>query len=154
MLFVIPFAFLPGLRRAHCGNAVRLRSDAGATNSTLRRPRYELKDIRKVENLHVFLWLLKDLSWCALWRVLGMSMALPALAVAMWIAWRTRKTASDGVHNAAVCFWICANITWMTGEFYFNDHTRRLASGFFYGGMLLLVAYYGYELLRRFIRRV
>ena len=42
----------------------------------------------------------------------------------------------------------------MTGEFYFNDHTRRLASGFFYSGMLLLVAYYSYELMRRFIRRV
>jgi hypothetical protein len=105
-----------------------------------------LKNIRKVENLHVFLWLLKDLSWCGLWRALGMSMALPALLIAVWIAWHSRKVASDCVHNAAVCFWICANIIWMTGEFFFNDHSRKLASGFFYCGMFVLVSYYSYEI--------
>lgn len=78
-----------------------------------------------------------------------MSMALPALAIAIWIAWHSRKVISDLVHNAAVCFWICANITWMTGEFFFNDHSRKLASGFFYFGMALLVVYYGYELALR-----
>jgi hypothetical protein len=32
------------------------------------RPRYELKDIRKIENFGVALWLLEDLAWFSLWR--------------------------------------------------------------------------------------
>ena len=109
-----------------------------------------MKDIRKIENLHVFLWLMKDLSWCALWRGLGMTMVLPTLLVVLWITWHSRKQLSDCVHNGAVCFWICANITWMIGEFYFNDHTRGIARVFFFGGMILLIGYYGYEAVRKF----
>jgi hypothetical protein len=26
---------------------------------------------RKMENLHIVFWLLKDLSWCMVWRPLG-----------------------------------------------------------------------------------
>src|SRR6266478_9267478 len=110
-----------------------------------RRTRYELKDIRKIENLHVALWLLKDLSWCSLWRTLGMVMVIPTLVVAIWITWHSRKVLADCVHNGAVCFWICANITWMIGEFFFNDHSRGIARMFFFGGMALLIGYYLYE---------
>jgi hypothetical protein len=58
---------------------------------------------------------------------------------------------ADCVHNAAVCFWICANITWMTGEFFFNDQTRGIARWFFYSGMALLVTYYASELWRKLL---
>ena len=88
---------------------------------------------------------MKDMSWCALWRVAGMSMSLPALAVAIWITWHSRKVRADCVHNAAVCLWVSANITWMTGEFFFADRTRQFASGFFASGMALLLGYYAYE---------
>lgn len=109
-----------------------------------------MKDIRKIENLHVALWLLKDLSWCSLWRGLGMTMVIPTLAVAIWITWHSRKVLSDLVHNGAVCLWICANITWMVGEFFAEDHTRGSAVMFFYCGMALLVGYYAYELYLKF----
>lgn len=108
-----------------------------------------MKDIRKVENLHVALWLMKDLSWCSLWKILGLAMVGPTLAVALWITWNSRKSLSDCVHNGAVCLWIGANITWMVGEFFFNDRTRPAAQIFFFAGVAVLIAYYGYEVVSR-----
>ena len=81
-----------------------------------------------------------------------MTMVLRTFAVAVWIAWHSRKVASDAVHNAAVCFWICANITWIIGEFSFNDHSRGLAGAFFFGGMALLIGYYVYQAILRLKR--
>lgn len=101
-------------------------------------------DIRKIENLHVALWLLKDLSWCSSWKALGMAMVLPTLLVAIQISWHSRKHLADFIHNAAVCLWILANITWMVGEFFYNDGTRGYAKLFFYAGVALLIGYYGY----------
>lgn len=101
-----------------------------------------MKDIRKIENLHVLLWLVKDMSWCNSWHKLGMIMVVPTLFIAAKIAWETRKSLSDFVHNSAVCLWICANITWMTGEFFYEDHTRPYARLFFFAGMAVLGLYY------------
>lgn len=101
-----------------------------------------MKDMRKLENLHVALWLLKDSSWCASWKWVGMAMVIPTLVVAGKIAWESRKVISDLIHNLAVCLWICANITWMTGEFFFEDHTRVYAKVFFFSGLTLLAGYY------------
>lgn len=74
-----------------------------------------------------------------------MAVALPTLFVAFWITWHSRKVLSDCVHNGAVCFWVCANITWMIGEFFFADRSRPPARMFFFGGMGLLILYYLYE---------
>lgn len=101
-----------------------------------------MNDIRKIENLHVTLWLLKDVSWCSDWKIFGLLMALPTLAVALKICWDTRRHIADLAHNIAVALWICANITWMIGEFYYNDGTRPLAKVFFFSGMALLTVYY------------
>lgn len=98
--------------------------------------------MRKVENAHVALWLMKDVSWCRSWTGLGLLMVGPTLALAIYICWKGRKETGELVHNAAVCLWICANITWMIGEFYFNDGTRRYTTGFFYCGMAILAGYY------------
>ena len=107
-----------------------------------------MHDTRKLENLHVALWLTKDVSWCASWQWLGMAIAIPTLIVAAKICWDTRRVVSDAIHNVAVFLWICANITWMTGEFYFNDGTRAYAKVFFYSGMVLLAGYYMFEVFR------
>ena len=100
---------------------------------------------RKLENAHVALWLLKDCSWCSSWHWLGMAMAIPTLVIAGRIAWESRRSVSETVHNVAVCLWIVANITWMTGEFFFEDGTRAIAKLFFFAGLVLLVGYYGWE---------
>ena len=54
------------------------------------------------------------------------------------------------MHNGSVCFWICANIIWMIGEFYFNERSRVIALVFFFGVIILLIGYYSYETVRKF----
>ena len=101
-----------------------------------------MHDTRKIENLHVALWLLKDVSWCSDWKALGLIMIFPTLIVALKICWDTRHLTADLIHNIAVALWICANTVWMIGEFFYGDMTRAYAKIFFYAGMVLLAAYY------------
>ena len=104
--------------------------------------------MENLQNLHVTLWLLKDCSWCSSWHWFGMSMTVPTIILAVQIAWHSRKTIADLIHNIAVCLWIFANIIWMTGEFFYDDGTRAEAKVFFYAGLALIGLYYGWELLR------
>ena len=72
---------------------------------------------RKMENLHIVFWLLKDISWCMIWRPLGIAMIFPTLIVGIIITIRTRRYMSEVCHNAAIVFWITANAYWMISEF-------------------------------------
>ena len=78
---------------------------------------------RRTENLHIVFWLAKDISWCLLWRTLGMIMIVPTLGAAIFITWRTRHLREDLAHNLAVVFWITANAWWMIAEFFEFDET-------------------------------
>lgn len=105
---------------------------------------------RKMENMHIVFWLLKDISWCLIWKVLGMAMILPTLSIAIAIAWRTRKIKSELAHNLAVAFWISANSLWMIAEFFHFDEMivwkeftgKQLALIPFIAGALILLYYY------------
>lgn len=108
-------------------------------------------DFRKIENLHILLWLLKDLCWVADWKGLGTFMILPTLSVAIWLTWKMRREYTELMHNLAVISWILANATWMIGEFYFNDGTRPIALGFFLLGLCLLFVYYGPWIVSKWI---
>lgn len=101
-----------------------------------------LRSLRAGENLHVVLWLIKDLCWVMDLRIAGMVMIFPTLAMAIWIAWRSRKDLGELLHCVAVVFWITANGTWMTGEFFFADGTRPLAIVFFVLGLLTVSVHY------------
>jgi hypothetical protein len=76
---------------------------------------------RRMENMHIIFWLLKDVSWCMLWRPLGIAMIFPTLAIAIIIAYRTRQYMSELCHNLAIAFWISANSYWMISEFLHFD---------------------------------
>lgn len=78
---------------------------------------------RRTENLHIAFWLAKDISWCLIWRTLGMIMIVPTLSAAIFITWRARHLREDLAHNLAVVFWITANAWWMTAEFFQFDET-------------------------------
>jgi hypothetical protein len=78
---------------------------------------------RRTENLHIVFWLIKDISWCLMWRTLGMIMIVPTLGAAIWITWRARHIKEDFAHNLAVVFWITANAWWMIAEFFEFDET-------------------------------
>lgn len=78
---------------------------------------------RKMENLHIVFWILKDISWCLFWKPLGIMMIIPTLVISIVIAYRTRKMVSELCHNIAISVWILANSYWMVSEFLgFDEH--------------------------------
>jgi hypothetical protein len=108
---------------------------------------------RRMENMHIAFWLMKDISWCMIWKVLGITMIVPTLTVAIIIAWRTRQMKSELAHNLAIAFWISANSLWMISEFFhfdsmiiWKDFTgKHLALVPFITGALILLYYYAIQ---------
>lgn len=105
---------------------------------------------RKMENLHIVFWLLKDIGWCMVWKPLGIIMIFPTLIIAIVIAMRTRQMVSELCHNLAITFWISANSYWMVSEFLkFDAYTVYSSITFkhltlipFLMGLLCLLYYY------------
>ena len=106
--------------------------------------------IRKMENMHIAFWLMKDISWCMIWKELGIAMVIPTLSVAVWIAWKNRHIISELAHNLAIVFWISANAYWMISEFFYFDTMivwrdftgKHLALIPFTIGAMILLYYY------------
>ncbi len=104
---------------------------------------------RRIENLHIFFWLVKVISWAMLWKPIGMFMLIPTLTVAIIITWQTRKILSELFHNLAVVFWITANGYWMIIEFYGYDEELRIYTSIpFTIGLVFIVTYYAFILPR------
>jgi len=105
---------------------------------------------RRMENMHIVFWLLKDISWCMIWRELGLAMFIPTLTIAIMIAWRTRTIKAELAHNLAITFWITANGYWMISEFFGFDEVivwdwvtgKHMALIPFITGALILLYYY------------
>lgn len=105
---------------------------------------------RKMENLHIVFWLFKDIAWCLGFKILGITMIVPTLTIALVISWRTRKMMSELCHNIAIAVWISANSYWMVSEFLgFSDSIvwgeytfKHLALIPFSMGVLILAFYY------------
>ncbi|MBL7952926.1 MAG: hypothetical protein JNM62_14545 [Flavobacteriales bacterium] len=102
----------------------------------------KLPPVRVHENLHVILWLFKDLSWLMEYKLLGLVMVLPTVLVAVLIAWESRRDRSELFHACAVILWILANSTWMIEDFFFNAQGHAIAQAFFLSGLALLAIYY------------
>lgn len=107
---------------------------------------------RKMENLHIVFWLFKDLSWCMIWKPLGIIMIVPTITIAIIIAFNTKAIMSELCHNLAVVSWIAANSYWMISEFFdfdkhifYGDFTyKHLATIPFAFGILILAYYYAW----------
>lgn len=105
---------------------------------------------RKMENLHIVFWLFKDISWCMIWKPLGIAMIFPTLIIAIVIMLRTRQYMSEVCHNLAIVVWISANSYWMISEFLHFDTNplfgvytyKHLAIIPFVMGILILGYYY------------
>ena len=108
---------------------------------------------RKMENMHILFWLLKDVSWCLIWKPLAVAMIFPTLIIAIIIAWRTRTLKSELAHNLAIAFWISANSYWMISEFLHFDtvpiwqqfERKHLALIPFTIGLVILMNYYLFQ---------
>ena len=105
---------------------------------------------RRMENMHIVFWLVKDISWCMLWKPLGIAMVFPTLIIAIIISYRTRMLKAELAHNLAVVFWITANAYWMVSEFFGFDQMhiwngyegKHLALIPFFTGAAILLYYY------------
>lgn len=105
---------------------------------------------RRMENLHIVFWLFKDISWCMIWKPLGIAMIFPTLFFAILITIRTRQFMSEVCHNLAIIFWISANSYWMISEFFHFDEMpvygdityKYLAVIPFTIGIVILAYYY------------
>jgi hypothetical protein len=105
---------------------------------------------RRMENLHIFFWLFKDISWCMVWKPLGVAMIFPTLIIAIVIAIRTRHIVSELCHNIAIVLWITANSYWMIAEFLHFDENiitgdityKHLAVIPFGIGIVVMLYYY------------
>ena len=98
---------------------------------------------RKIENLHIVFWLVKDLAWAMLWKPLGLFMIIPTIGAGLIITWQTRHIKAELMHNLAVVFWICANAYWMITEFLeLPDYTRYYSAVPFTLGIVCIVIYY------------
>lgn len=106
------------------------------------------KDKNKIlDNLHIALWLLKDLLW-SMDNKLGVILIIPAVVVSVYILVKQFKDRSSLYHNLAVCFWIAANSTWMTCELYHLKH-MDLVYTLFGAGTIVLVYFYFSEFLKK-----
>jgi len=104
---------------------------------------------RRIENLHILFWLIKDLCWALNYKYMALFMILPTMGVAILITVQTRHIISEFLHNLAVILWITANCTWMIGEFFGWDTgligtigLRELAVIPFALGLMVLMYYY------------
>lgn len=98
---------------------------------------------RKLENLHILFWLVKDLCWCLLFKPLGMIMIAPTLLIAIWITWKNRQIVAELAHNLAISIWIMANSIWMIAEFYgVDEQVKPYCIIPFSIGILILMYYY------------
>jgi hypothetical protein len=104
---------------------------------------------RRIENMHILFWLIKDACWALNFKYLALFMIIPTMSVAILITWQTRYIISEFLHNLAVILWITANCTWMIGEFYGWDENLIGAFGLrqfslipFILGLLVLFYYY------------
>lgn len=106
-----------------------------------------LDSVRKFENLHIVLWLMKDICWVSDLKIFGMIMVAPTLGLALYLTWRLRAIRTELLTNAAICAWICANSVWMTGEFFFDDTLRPYAIACFIVGF----SFIGTEYVLQFV---
>lgn len=111
--------------------------------------------IRKIENVHILLWLIKDACWALNLKYPAIFMIVPTLLVAILITYQTRKITSEFLHNLAIDFWITANCTWMVGEFFMlednliESYGLRQLSIIPFGIGLLILAYYYLVLINK-----
>jgi prepilin signal peptidase PulO-like enzyme (type II secretory pathway) len=109
---------------------------------------------RKIENLHIVFWLVKDLCWVMLWKIPGLIMIVPTIGAALLITWQTRNIKSELLHNVAVLFWIIANSYWMITEFFSDDDSLRYYAVIpFVLGIISVGYYYVGGLAAKVVRR-
>ncbi len=74
--------------------------------------------IRKIENLYVICWLIKDMCWMMGYKTPAVFMILPTLLMAFYVMFQSNKSLGFLTVNIAMICWIAANSAWMLHDFY------------------------------------
>lgn len=102
-----------------------------------------MSSIRRFENLHILLWLIKDTSWLMEFKWLGTLMVVPTIAVAIHIAYLSfERKEIEFYLQLAICFWITANSYWMICEFVERVDLKNYALIPFLLGFISVFMYY------------
>ena len=96
--------------------------------------------IRKSENMHVMLWLIKDCCWMMDIKYLGTFMVFPTIAMAAYVCYLSKKELNSLLPHLAVMSWICANSLWMLFDFY-QWTLKPYALVFFCTGLIFIMIY-------------
>lgn len=81
------------------------------------------------------------------WRILGITMIVPTITVAIIITVKSWREGDDEFWiNLAICFWISANSYWMICEFFKHEEIKNYAGIPFLAGMLCVVCFYAKRL--------
>jgi hypothetical protein len=94
--------------------------------------------MRLLENLHLPLWLVKDICWAMMWRPLGLIMIVPTISLAIFFVIRSRKVKQEFYPNLSIACWISANSVWMLDEFYALG-IREFCLVFFSAGLISII---------------
>ena len=97
--------------------------------------------LKKHENTHILLWLIKDSCWVMEFKVPALVMIFPTLSMAFYLLIKSWSNTSERIHNWSICFWIMANSIWMIGEFTEQEY-RPYAAILFGIGLMSLVSFY------------
>jgi hypothetical protein len=104
--------------------------------------------IKRSENLHILLWLIKDMCWLNQWVLAGTIVFFPTLILAIYICYKTKDTLLSFLVNLAVLAWIIANSCWMLGDFY-KLNLNTISTLFFAFGVILMLYYVGLILYKK-----
>ena len=95
----------------------------------------------QLDNLHILIWLIKDVMWLTENKFFGVLMIIPAFGLSLLLTIRTFKYRFRFLVNLSVTFWIAANSTWMLDEFY-SLNIKWMALALFIAGILSMICYY------------
>jgi len=107
--------------------------------------------IRKIENLHIVFWLVKDMCWMLEFKTAGAFMILPTLAMAFYVSYISKQNLNNYLVNSAIIFWILANSAWMMSDFYLNI-PKSVSFIFFIAGLATILIYIWLAFIKPFFK--
>lgn len=118
-------------------------------NFWVSRDGYEFK--QHLENVHIYLWILKDYAWTS------DNLMLSWVAGSTAIAWLvgliglslTQQSWEDAYHQVGTLLWLCGNFVWMAGEvgMWGDDRDNSVKAAYFFTASIGWLAVY-YVVLR------
>jgi hypothetical protein len=94
--------------------------------------------LKKIERLHVPLWLVKDMFWMLGYGELSLLFAAPTIIISILLI--MVKRGSERYVELMMGFWLTANTFWMAHEL-FKTNTKGIALVMFMYGIIIFPMY-------------